>query len=98
MVNFFPSDDQWQKTKSVIFDIHVKNINDIGRKRKMKITAEPGKIANMRGEGTEWRFWHFPHCATHLYMFFAIVAVKDGYDYLINLLKDTAKTILAFIW
>lgn len=51
MVNFFPTDEQWQKTKSLIFDIHVKNINDNGRKRKMKITAEPGKIANMRGDG-----------------------------------------------
>lgn len=51
MVNFSPTDEQWQKTKSLIFDIHVKNINDNGRKRKMKITAEPGKIAKMRGDG-----------------------------------------------
>lgn len=155
---FFPTDEQWQKTKSLIFDIHVKNINDNGRKRKMKITAEPGKIANMRGDGNclfrafsfivfgvqtfhkcvreklvsfmednkvlftkventpmeqylsiskmkelgtwgqKWRFRHFPHCATQLYMFFAIVAVKGGDGYIISLLQETAQTILACIW
>lgn len=39
MVYFFLTDDQWQKTKSVIFDVQVKNINDNCRKRKMKITT-----------------------------------------------------------
>lgn len=29
----------------------MKNINDNGRKRKMKIIVEFGKIVNMRGDG-----------------------------------------------
>ena len=34
-----------------IFLVKVKNINDIGKKRKIKITVEPGKVAHMRGDG-----------------------------------------------
>ena len=29
----------------------MKNINDVGKRRKIKITAEPGKVALMRGDG-----------------------------------------------
>jgi hypothetical protein len=48
VVGFFPT---WQETKSAIFDVQVKNVNESGRRRKIKITVEPRKIGNMRGDG-----------------------------------------------
>ena len=42
LVDFIPTGEQWQKEKSVIFNVKVKNINDNGKRRKIKITAEPG--------------------------------------------------------
>ena len=35
-VDFMPTGEQWQREKLVIFNVKVKNINDIGKRRKIK--------------------------------------------------------------
>ena len=49
LINFLPTKSQWQREKSKIFGVSVKNVYECGRKRKIKISAEPVKLVNMRG-------------------------------------------------
>ena len=51
LINFLPTKSQWQREKSTIFGVSVKNVYECGRKRKITISAEPVKLVNMRGDG-----------------------------------------------
>ena len=51
LINFLPTKSQWQREKSTTFGVSVKNVYECGRKRKIKISAEPVKLVNMRGDG-----------------------------------------------
>ena len=37
LLDFIPNGEQWQKEKSVIFNVEAKNINDHGKRREIKI-------------------------------------------------------------